>query len=352
MKRSKLSASITILFVLAFSLVSLVTAPQAHAEEYLDTYTGWLDENGNKYWYDHGVRASSKEIYDPGSDAWYWIDADGTMARNKDVYVPSNGGKWVRYDFEGHMIKGEDYRYGGWYYFDNTTGAMSKGMKHISSNGGKWVYYDVVTGQMAHGERFINYDREHTGWYHFDEYTGAMSKGMRFVPSNGGKWVYYDVVTGQMAHGERFISYDDEHTGWYLFDGATGAMVHGDVYILSSGGKWVRYDRITGKMVHGPHFQDGAWYYFDHTTGAMAHGTVWVPDWGKEATFDSITGREVSGNSSNNSNNSGDNSTGGRRVRGQWCKPEQNGQRRLDTDGVPIICEYRNGNRMPHWYKQ
>jgi hypothetical protein len=33
----------------------------------------------------------------------------------KDVYLHSNGGKWVRYDSNGHMVKGEDYRYDGWY---------------------------------------------------------------------------------------------------------------------------------------------------------------------------------------------------------------------------------------------
>ena len=68
------------------------------------------------------------------------------MAHDKDVYL-SSGNKWVRYDGDGHMVKGEDYRYGGWYYFDQTTGAMSKGMKYIHSNGGKWVYYDWTTGK-------------------------------------------------------------------------------------------------------------------------------------------------------------------------------------------------------------
>ena len=86
-------------------------------------------------------------MYDPASDAWYWFDKDGSLAVNKDVYIPS-GNKWVRYDNNGHMIKGEDYRYGGWYYFNPTTGAMTKGMQYVPSNGGKWVYYDWTTGKM------------------------------------------------------------------------------------------------------------------------------------------------------------------------------------------------------------
>lgn len=98
------------------------------------------------------------------------IDANGSVARNKDVYLQSNGGKWVRYDAAGHMVKGEDYRYGAWYYFDTTTGAMAKGITHVPSNGGKWVYYDLTTGKMLYGERYelrpeprrlVSFRREH-----------------------------------------------------------------------------------------------------------------------------------------------------------------------------------------------
>ena len=211
-----------------------------------NTGSGWLAANGKQYWYENGRIASNKEVFDPGSNAWYWVDADGAMAR---------------------------------------------GMRYIPSNGGKWVYYDWITGQMAHGERYVDYDREHTGWYYFDPVTGAMAKGMRHLDSNGGKWVYYDWITGIMAHGERYVDYDKEHTGWYLFDQTTGAMYHGDVYIQSNGGKWVRYDRITGKMVKGLHRQDDAWYYFDPVTGAMQRGDVYVPEWDAYHHFDTLTGR-------------------------------------------------------------
>lgn len=202
----------------------------------------WVTKNGQKYWQDSdGSLARSKEIYDPESNAWYWIDSDGTMAHDKDVYLRSNGGKWVRYDSNGHMVKGEDYRYGGWYYFDVTT--------------------------------------------------GAMDKGISYVPSNGGKEVCYDRVTGKMLYGEQYVDYDRKIAGWYLFDRKTGAMTYGDVYLRSNGGKWVRYDRSSGKMVKGLQKQDGAWYYFDETTGAMAHGRTWVPQWNMWHMFDVVTGR-------------------------------------------------------------
>ena len=201
----------------------------------------WVTKNGQKYWRDSdGSLARSKEIYDPESNAWYWIDSDGTMAHDKDVYLRSNGGKWVRYDSNGHMVKGEDYRYGCWYNFDFTTGAMSKGMTYLS---------------------------------------------------NGNKWVYYDMVTGKMAHGEAYLNFDKEHSGWYLFDNITGARCTGDIFIRSNGGKWVRYDQKTGKMVKGLQKQNGLWYYFDPVTGAMAHGNTWVPQWQAWHYFDSVTGR-------------------------------------------------------------
>ncbi len=175
---------------------------------------GWYTENGKKYWYDNGVMAKDKEVYDPASDAWYWFDEDGTLATNKDVFVPTNAsrteGKWVRYDKNGWMVKGEDYRYGGWYWFDPVTGEMQKGFVCIPVVGdseGKWVYYDEINGQMHHGESCINGE-----WYCFDDHTGKMVKGEY---QRNGNWYYYDHITGIMAHGwttlpdGRYVYYDE-----------------------------------------------------------------------------------------------------------------------------------------------
>ena len=212
---------------------------------------GWVVEDGVRHWYEDGRMVRSHAFYDKASDAWYWADADGSIARDKDVFIPkdesdrSKGGKWVRFDKESRMVKGE---------------------QHSTKAG-------------------------HVGWYFFDPTTGEMAKGMRYVSSNGGKWVYYDATTGIMAHGERYVDYDAAHTGWYYFDPTTGKMTHGDVYVRSNGGKWVRYDRTTGIMVHGLQYQDGSWYFFDPTTGAMAHGRTWVLEWRAWHEFDRVTGR-------------------------------------------------------------
>ena len=117
----------------------------------VSTYTGWKTVNGKDYWYENGVKQGTtgrgKEIYDPDSDAWYWLDAKqgGAKAVNKDVYQESNGGKWVRYDANGHMIKGWDTNDDGTYYFDQVYGTMAKGIVTIDGN---LYLFDVDTGVM------------------------------------------------------------------------------------------------------------------------------------------------------------------------------------------------------------
>ncbi|MCD7835535.1 MAG: RICIN domain-containing protein [Lachnospiraceae bacterium] len=181
----------------------LETAADSQTDDSDDSVSarnGWYYENGKSYWYDNGVMACDKEVYDPDTDAWYWFDADGAMATDKDVYIPTgtdrSTGKWVRYDSNGWMIKGEDYRYGGWYWFDTVTGEMKKGFAYIpvdDASEGKWVYYDEINGQMHHGESCID-----GNWYYFDDVTGKMVHGEY---QRNGSWYYYDVITGIMAHG-------------------------------------------------------------------------------------------------------------------------------------------------------
>ena len=132
------------------------------ADWYFDEVTGvahangWDNVDGKEYWYENGVKQGTegrgKEIYDPDSDAWYWLDAvqGGAKAVSKDVYQESNGGKWVRYDSKGMMIKGWSTSYVNGrsvkYYFDPITGAMAKGWVNIDGNS---YYFDETTGIYA-----------------------------------------------------------------------------------------------------------------------------------------------------------------------------------------------------------
>lgn len=199
------------------------------------TYVGWVLRDGVRYWYDHGNIVKNKRIY---------------VARDKATY---------QLDGQGRMVLGEYYDSAtrSWYYFSKRNGHMLTGMIRIAApNGGKWVFYDFNTGAMAHGERYLDYDRAHTGWYLFDRYTGARMTGWQLL--EGRRWVYYG-SDGRMLKGERYID-----GGWYYLNDITGERLYGWQTVK---GKDVFYDRATGRMVHGARMIDGRPYYFDDYTG-------------------------------------------------------------------------------------
>lgn len=126
---------------------------------------GWETVDGKQYWYENGIRQGyapadpsyrGKEIFDPESNAWYWLDNDqqGAKAVSKDVYqesaagqwaedAESGTGKWVRYDVDGHMVKGWNTNENGTYYFDPEYGTMAKGTVTID---GRTYSFDMATG--------------------------------------------------------------------------------------------------------------------------------------------------------------------------------------------------------------
>ena len=247
-----------------------VTTYRSTDDSVVDTITikksknGWETVDGKDYWYEDGVKQGTegrgKEIYDPESDAWYWLDSDanGAKAVSKDVYQESDGGKWVRYDENGKMIKGWNTNENGTYYFDPITGAMAKGDVEI----------DGVPCS-------------------FDETTG-IGLNLAWKQENG-KDYWYENGQRQGLEGRGKEIYDPESDGWYWLDSdANGAKaVSKDVYQESDGGKWVRYD-ANGQMIKGWNTNENGTYYFDLITGAMAHGTVEIN--GKTCHFDEATG--------------------------------------------------------------
>lgn len=259
---------------------------------------GWVTIDGMDYWYENGVRQGydpddssyrGKEIYDPDSDAWYWLDnvQQGAKAISKDVYQesdagpyadrPDGTGKWVRYDENGHMIKGWHTNEKGTYYFDYTYGAMLKGWQTIDS---KQYYFDEVTGILQSEEAIEN------GWLEIDGKSYWYENGVRqgYDPDNAdyrGKEIY-----------------DPDSDAWYWLDNVQqGAKaVSKDVYQESYSaypdrpdgtGKWVRYDE-NGHMVKGWQTTEAGTYYFETITGAMAKGNVTID--GETYYFDEVTG--------------------------------------------------------------
>ena len=269
----------------------------------------WREENGVKYWYENGVRQGvkynadgsidisyrGKEIYDPSSAAWYWLDCvqNGAVAKNKDVYQESaagqwgagtneNGekvGKWVRYDENGHMVKGWQTTDAGTYYFDPVYGTMAKGDVVID---GQSYYFNKDTGILERsgqtdddGNSFLT-----DGWHKVGGINYWYENGVR-------QGVKYN------ADGSIDISYrgkeiyDPSSAAWYWLDCVQNGAVakNKDVYQESAAGqwgagtnengekvgKWVRYDE-NGHMVKGWQTTEAGTYYFDTVYGTMAKG--------------------------------------------------------------------------------
>ena len=243
---------------------------------------GWVEENGKKYWYEKGVKQGTtgrgKEIYDPDSDAWYWLDAvqGGAMTVNKDVYQesaagqwadkPDGTGKWVRYDENGHMVKGWQTTDKGTYYFDLITGAMAKGAGDI----------DGVPCA-------------------FDEYTGIALDGQWLTINGADFWYEKGVRQGLEGRGKEI--YDPASDAWYWLDSVDQGKkaTSKDVYQESKAGqwadradgtgKWVRYD-AQGHMIKG--WSADKRYYFDPIYGTMAKGDAVID--GRTYHFDKNTG--------------------------------------------------------------
>ena len=221
---------------------------------------GWRIENGAPYWYENGVKQGTegrgKEIYDPGSDAWYWLDAvdGGRMAVSKDVYQESkaddegNIGKWVRYDADGHMVKGWQTAEAGTYFFDYTYGTMAKGK--VVMDGFKYTF-DEATGILVskeahvHSSRFsYSYD-ENGKYYSYTYCDGDLSTGewnshgaCGSAPVWDGR-SYVPQADTVILSKQTYPSWYDEHPDIQL-NVATGNQIEGTLEMyFTEGGYWM-----------------------------------------------------------------------------------------------------------------
>lgn len=243
---------------------------------------GWVEENGKKYWYEKGVKQGTtgrgKEIYDPDSDAWYWLDAvqGGAMTVNKDVYQesaagqwadkPDATGKWVRYDENGHMVKGWQTTDKGTYYFDLITGAMAKGAGDID---GVPCAFDEYTGIALDGQWLTIKGADF--WYEKGVRQGLDGRGKEIYDPASDAWYWLDSVDQGKKATSKDVYQESEAGQWA--DRADGT------------GKWVRYD-AQGHMIKG--WSADKRYYFDPIYGTMAKGDAVID--GRTYHFDKNTG--------------------------------------------------------------
>ena len=243
---------------------------------------GWVEENGKKYWYEKGVKQGTegrgKEIYDPDSDAWYWLDAvqGGAMTVSKDVYQesaagqwadkPDGTGKWVRYDENGHMVKGWQTTDKGTYYFDLITGAMAKGAGDID---GVPCAFDEYTGIALDGQWLTIKGADY--WYENGVRQGLEGRGKEIYDPASDAWYWLDSVDQGKKATSKDVYQESEAGQWA--DRADGT------------GKWVRYD-AQGHMIKG--WSADKRYYFDPIYGTMAKGDAVID--GRTYHFDKKTG--------------------------------------------------------------
>lgn len=243
---------------------------------------GWVEENGKKYWYENGVKQGTtgrgKEIYDPDSDAWYWLDAvqGGAMTVNKDVYQesaagqwadrPDGTGKWVRYDENGHMIKGWQTTEKGTYYFDPTFGTMAKGVTEID---GVPCAFDQNTG-IGLDKQWVTINGADY-WYEKGVRQGLEGRGKEIYDPASDAWYWLDSVDQGKKATSKDVYQESEAGQWADRPDGTG--------------KWVRYD-AQGHMIKG--WSADKRYYFDPIYGTMAKGDAVID--GRTYHFDKKTG--------------------------------------------------------------
>ena len=243
---------------------------------------GWVEENGKKYWYEKGVKQGTtgrgKEIYDPDSDAWYWLDAvqGGAMTVNKDVYQesaagqwadkPDGTGKWVRYDENGHMVKGWQTTDKGTYYFDPTFGTMAKGVTEID---GVPCAFDQSTG-IGLDKQWVTINGADY-WYENGVRQGLEGRGKEIYDPASDAWYWLDSVDQGKKATSKDVYQESEAGQWADRPDGTG--------------KWVRYD-AQGHMIKG--WSADKRYYFDPIYGTMAKGDAVID--GRTYHFDKNTG--------------------------------------------------------------
>ena len=180
---------------------------------------GFCHIYGKDYWYENSVRQGTvndpkgvigdgtnrgREIYDPESDAWYWLDSvyEGAKAGGKEVWIPyvyQDEDQWSNDPGKLNAIAGESATYTE--APDGTTADMVAQVKDaILRKKGKWVRYDgngkMMKGWVKIENGLEKYYPDQAGkTYYYDYKTGMMAKGWTKI---NGKFYFFDEITGEL----------------------------------------------------------------------------------------------------------------------------------------------------------
>ena len=190
--------------LLSFMIMSIFIV----SAEDLDLVWNW--EDGKRYWYENNIKQGTyedpkcvmgdgtcrgREIYDKGSDGWYWLDSiyDGAKAENKEVWIPyiyQDEDKWK--NDEDQLLDRASFSYAEITRYNEISDMRNQIIKAIKENEGKWVRYDK-NGKMYKGWYDDSESKEIGNIYFYDYATGAMAKGDVHI---GYRTYHFDEITG------------------------------------------------------------------------------------------------------------------------------------------------------------
>ncbi|MEH2930838.1 hypothetical protein VSQ48_13160 [Candidatus Ventrimonas sp. KK005] len=241
--------------------------------------TGWVQENGEWFWYDRDGSRVEDEWKKSGND-WYWLDSEenGAMALDKlieddgDTYYVNSTGVMVRNAWVSIVNEDQDdddpAEY-NWYYFQAngkayTSGDNSSTVKFRTINGKRYAFDD--DGKMLYG--WVN----ETGDRQTDDYGWADESTVYYL----GDW-----NDGSMKTGWQKITVYDESSGveddmdyWFNFqpNGKKRAdkdswKYNGKEYGFDERGvmvyQWTMVDTIDSKASDSNKASSSSWRYFN-----------------------------------------------------------------------------------------
>ena len=268
MKKNKLKLGLGMLTVLATPIaMNTVASSDVLAAQ------GWVKTGNTWYFYNQNGTLTR--------NAWagnYWLGADGRMVTNAWVdngryYVDANGA-WVKEARHPEEKKqGWVKESNAWYYY-NTDGTLARN---------KWAgnYWLGADGRMVTNAWVDN------GRYYVDA-NGAWVKEARHPEEKKQGWVkesnawYYYNTDGTLARNKWAGNY------WLGADGrmVTNAWVDNGRYYVDANGAWVKEARHPEEKKQGWVKESNAWYYYN-TDGTLARnkwaGNYWLGADGKMA---------------------------------------------------------------------
>ena len=248
-------------------LMTMALAGVMTAGMVITSLAGWVQTNGNWYYYNDRNNEMVRDEWAPSGDNMYYLGHDGIMKTNSFIdetyYVDANGA----------MVK-NGWQYFSddcdeepkWRYFASSGRAYENGLKQIDG-----VYYHFSDTEMSTG-----WVEEDDKIYYFND-SGALVTGWKELPDrdeeNWEEYWYYFISNGKMAKStERKID-----GKYYIFD-ETGRMLNG--WVNTTNYTSTRRDDLTGDYedlkyydesgaaaegwmyLDSPFDLEGNWYYF------------------------------------------------------------------------------------------